>query len=95
MSGDLISRDALIDVFNAIMSDKSNGLIDRLFIAGAICTIQTAPAVDAEPVRHGEWEYVPPGRLQCKECKHYINVGNDKNYCPNCGAKMDGGGKDA
>ena len=102
MSGDLISRDALIDEFNAIMSDKSNGLIDRLFIAGAICMIQTAPAVDAEPVRHGIWGECeitgydglhPVYTRPCSECgnrNEYLQI-----YCPNCGAKMDGGDFDA
>ena len=47
--------------------------------------------VEYAEVRHGRWQYVPVGRLQCMECKHYIDVGDDKNYCPNCGAKMDGG----
>lgn len=42
---------------------------------------------DAEPVRHGRWidmgDHVMCG---CCGATHY---GADKNYCPNCGVKMD------
>ena len=48
-----------------------------------------------EPVRHGEWRtFNLPKKwngstLRCSEC----NTGTTWrwNYCPNCGAKMDGG----
>lgn len=39
----------------------------------------------------GEWIYVatPSGtRLKCDKCKHFINTGDDKNFCPNCGCSM-------
>ena len=47
------------------------------------------------PVRHGRW--VKRGRRwQCTNCKVLMSIdGTPKenllNYCPNCGAKMDGG----
>lgn len=50
------------------------------------------PAVDAVPVVHGQWTYfncVGIGRYQCNECLHWVDAGTDRNYCPNCGAKMD------
>ena len=44
-----------------------------------------APTAKAEPARHGEWRTA----FVCSECgKHYSHIGA---YCPNCGAKMDGG----
>lgn len=53
-------------------------------------------AADVEPVRHGRW--VRKGsNWRCSACgKGYrISCGsppaNTFNYCPNCGAKMDGG----
>lgn len=52
-----------------------------------------APAVDAAPVVHGRWTYfncVGEGRYQCSECLHWVDAGTDRNYCPNCGARMDG-----
>jgi len=52
------------------------------------------PTVDAEAVQHGRWDYQGDGWLFCENCKKYIVVvscNGDLNYCPNCGAKMDGG----
>lgn len=60
--------------------------------------IDVAPAVDAEPVRHGWWinktkpiyaafDY----RFDCSVCKHIFYAGGIERfrYCPWCGAKMD------
>lgn len=57
--------------------------------------IEGAPAADVAPVRHGRWgtHSDRPDSLICSVC----NCGFDMwkhdphNYCPNCGAKMDGG----
>ena len=60
--------------------------------------IDRMPTVDAEEVVHGRWEKAEyDGFLRCSECKDvYIDdtwVADGKwNYCPNCGAKMDGDG---
>ena len=46
----------------------------------------------AEPVRHGKWRFVNCAtglRCQCSECLHWVDAGTDRNYCPNCGARMD------
>lgn len=64
------------------------------------------PIVDAEPVRHGEWinkKRWSMGKwhkwLECSECNYQdynletyeaIPFTGPSNYCPNCGAKMDG-----
>ena len=41
-----------------------------------------------EPVRHGEWETTYSEYFfKCSECKC---TSHPTNYCPNCGAKMDG-----
>lgn len=54
------------------------------------------PIIDAVPVRHGkwllEWENEDTRMLRCSECRMVFNVGKgrDGNYCPNCGARMDG-----
>ena len=63
--------------------------------AMAMEIVASAPAADVAPVRHGQWE---PGNPICPVC------GGDKfkdldadiwcdwqpDFCPNCGAKMDG-----
>lgn len=52
--------------------------------------IVDAPAVEAEPVRHGRWlfdDFDGDGLdYQCSVCKLYARCAY--NYCPNCGAKM-------
>ena len=55
--------------------------------AKLLSEINDAPAVDAEPVRHGHW-IKRGGWYWCSECgDHWGDDG--ANYCPNCGAKMD------
>ena len=46
-------------------------------------------AVDAEPVKHGRWEWEKVVlAYTCSLCHHYTYDGQP-NYCPACGAKMD------
>ena len=58
--------------------------------------IDSAPTVDAEPVRHGRWEKVGQQffrkhyhnhMVTCSECHREGAIRWD--YCPHCGAKMD------
>ena len=62
------------------------------------------PVADVAPVRHGRWVlgnvepgYFTPGGNRpwiCSECEKVISwmLGKPKeSYCPNCGARMDGG----
>lgn len=58
--------------------------------------IESQPTLDYAPVRKGAWMFTvdhPRERLgffACSECG--IGVGlKTFNFCPNCGAKMDGG----
>lgn len=64
--------------------------------------IDDMPAADVAPVVHGRWDdsgrYMFPGggtAVRCTECGCALTVSeyrlNNWNYCPNCGAKMDGG----
>lgn len=66
-----------------------------------------AAAAGAAPVAHGRWDGEGDGYADgelvidvwyCSRCGHCIDDGTDDpailpNYCPNCGAKMDGGGE--
>ena len=56
--------------------------------------ILNAPAADVAEVRHGEWETNSdrPDSLICSVCKCGFDMWkhDHHNYCPNCGAKMDG-----
>jgi hypothetical protein len=57
--------------------------------------ISEAPTVDAVPVVHGRWIAQDSGRTRfmCSKCKSKNHHGHEK-YCPNCGARMDGGKDD-
>jgi PHP family Zn ribbon phosphoesterase len=63
--------------------------------------ILLTPIADVVEVRHGYWIDKPTGaynRMQswCSACGKHSGIGGiesnrHKPYCPNCGAKMDGG----
>lgn len=64
---------------------------DAEFIENALDFV---PAANVAPVVHGKW--IPDGDFViCSQCeaemnqKNSLGMGNSKNYCPNCGAKMD------
>ena len=89
---DLISRKALLsgfDVRKVTEYDESGCGVN--YKAVPVNAIECAPAVDAEPVRHGKWEIINRNEARCSECKKIRNIGNQIgwNFCPNCGAKMD------
>ena len=56
--------------------------------------ISELPAADVAEVVHGEWETNSdrPDSLICSVCKCGFDMWkhDPHNYCPNCGAKMDG-----
>ena len=66
-----------------------------------IFLIDVAPTADVVEVKHGEWEFRYEGtyhrcRCYCSVCGKHSGIGGIKEnqlkpYCPNCGAKMDGG----
>lgn len=66
----------------------------------AIDSIKHIPSADVEPVRHGRWVresvgsdnssegYFKISMAECSECGTCVM--GKPNYCPNCGARMDG-----
>ena len=70
---------------------------------GAMQALNEIPAANVAPVAHGRWikdndSWQPDDYYCCyfdHKCSECGNVVNDRyglpNYCPNCGAKMDGG----
>ena len=57
--------------------------------------IKDLPAADVAEVVHGRWiptEYPFMNECEdCSSCGYRTLYGNGYDYCPNCGAKMDGG----
>lgn len=61
----------------------------------AVDCIRYMDAADVAPVRHGDWEIVLGSNgkeyMVCTCCRVSQDLTGVFTYCPNCGAKMDGG----
>ena len=99
----LIDADLVVEKAMKIINESldSDFLEDRL-VADEVALflaefIANAPTVDVEPVRHGKWiehkwaeecEGLLISNYECSKCSEWVR--DETDYCPNCGAKMDG-----
>ena len=92
-----IERGALLQKFKPYLDDvDTDRLIDGLDAQFVVGVIEDETAADVVEVKHGRWD----ARLMtdigaywvywCSECNNFSYFKYD--YCPNCGAKMDGEG---
>ena len=85
-----IDADSLKQYKMTFDTDKISGEFIPAF------AIDKAPTLDVAPVVHGRWIYVKTyidlDECNCSECGQLMttHVGQRMNYCPNCGANMDG-----
>lgn len=76
----------------------------RVAIKSCIAMLDEEPPAEVEPVRHGRWiisqEYndiigMDVTKCTCSVCGQYrlsaTMLSQATDYCPNCGARMDGG----
>lgn len=96
MMNDLISREATVSILRA-RADMALGDVKDAASFFDYCAnmIEKIPAVDAEPVRHGRWVYNDDDIMPYKSCSLCGCEAFDlhgANYCPYCGAKMEGEG---
>lgn len=91
---------------NIINSDSESVNLTDLKIEIQMTITDYTDAADVAPVRHGKW-LTPKALIECSECgfgmfpdAYYFDHGecthhNESwfrpNYCPQCGARMDGG----
>lgn len=102
-----INRDAVVKRIEVTPLLQQYG-IPKEVRDGVIDLIKIQPAADVAPVVHGLWErepssywrWTPSGAVavtrttyRCGLCGRGTAV--KTNYCPNCGAKMDGGADNA
>ena len=85
-----IKRDTAI---RAVMAAK---WVDGSDGAMAMEIVASSPAADVAPVVHGKWEIIHIknhwDKARCSACKRiFASYEWGSNYCPVCGAKMDGG----
>ena len=76
--------------FSDVLSRREKALL----IGGGTSCIDKCPTVDAVEVVHGRWEVECKNRRKCSNCGFGRNTDTQIgwNYCPNCGARMDGDG---
>ena len=74
----------------------SKGVNKGLNIAiSALRNAEITPTVDAVEVVHGRWVVENEESIRCPNCCfNRASIKMPLNYCPNCGAKMDGGNED-
>lgn len=96
---DFISREAAIKVIQdygkGAISDGMTALDPVDDIVSLARAMEWLDAADVAPVRHGQWlPTESPFMAECNDCSECglrIVIGLDWDYCPSCGAKMDGG----
>ena len=72
--------------------------IPYLLAAKVLREVSDAPAADVAPVMRGRWDIMEGTKTRriCSKCGWDVpEYGKLYSYCPNCGAKMDGGNNDA
>lgn len=93
---DFIRRE---DALFALQKAERGGSMTALTrLERAYAEIRGMPAADVAEVVHGRWikdDFLSDdvnNAEKCSRCGELIGwFGNLPNYCPNCGAKMDGG----
>ena len=85
-----IDADALLD---ALYDNEFQTLCPLDEVSGVIAA---SPTLDYAPVRRGEWVHDCFNLYRCSKCREreVMNINHPMRFCPNCGAKMDGGKKD-
>lgn len=105
----LIDADKLVEAFekamDALFTEDDNGNKNYVWsdhicigadIEDLVECIKAQPTIEAEPVKHGEWEHLGHNKFRCTDCErasYVVTVMGEPSYkyCPECGAKMDGG----
>ena len=98
-----IDADALLKHLNDYaLQESSSPFSEKAFYAIQDCmkAVIEQPTADVAPIVHGEWIFKNDGaygskRAYCSACGKRSGIGGiksnqEKPYCPNCGAKMDG-----
>lgn len=92
-------KEYALDVYSIDLDDakqfsgnsKAENYCEGLYEATEL--IDDIPAADVAPARHAHRVDNGGFYYSCSECGGSLTYGG--NYCPNCGAKMDGGDEDA
>lgn len=94
---DYIERQAAVSRFEQL-KEQADTLRDKLYLDGVLAVIDALPAANVRDDVQGKWE---PGNPICPVCGENKFKGLDADiwadwqprFCPNCGARMAGGGE--
>ena len=78
---------------NAVTAAKTISFEMGIPLSDLVDCFACMPTADVEPVKHGRWIYGEYNIPHCSECGSEVMPNNISLFCPNCGAKMDGGGE--
>lgn len=100
MADKLISQNTAVNaILDLCLHLTQRGSMDEYgasCLCGAAALVKAVPAVDATPVVHARW--LIRDRIYrvayCSNCNFELKI-SDTKYCPACGARMDGGMKNA
>ena len=96
---DLIRREDALrfqDELEPVMCFSDRQTFSATKDSDLVAYIQAIPAVDAVEVKHGTWELIEDeSYAECSKCGCCVPIAwsDDDvfwNFCPNCGARMDG-----
>ena len=82
-----IKREAAVKAANEWVSEACMAPVMR--VSRLLDKLQKVPAADVAPVVHGHRVDNGGSYARCSQCDGVLPL--CANYCPNCGAKMDGG----
>ena len=94
-----IKKEVVIDKFEKLQK-RAETMRDKIYLDGVLAVIENIPTAEVQEVKHGEWKEIKCGDeifdyyFKCSNCGNTtppkaFPVAPD--YCPHCGAKMDGG----
>ena len=102
IDADALMQDVIAHSYPLTNAFAVGGVDDGMFTNGFQQVVDEQPTIDAVPVVHGEWiktdDNICYARI-CSVCRKHVRVciglrchdcDTEANYCPNCGAKMDG-----
>lgn len=98
MPDEYISREAAVKAANEWVSEACMAPVMR--VSRLFDKLQKVPAADVAEVVHARWKRVR-SNWYCTGCNKGYRItkgapmASSFSYCPNCGAKMDGGNDDA
>lgn len=98
---DYIRRDIVLKIINTV--NDTGGFAGYADYCVLFDEIDTMPASDVQPIKHGRWEYYKNNGIIntyiCTNCQGKVEMAIDVEpskfkYCPNCGARLIGGEKE-